>query len=162
MYNAVDVAWKLLQVADNKGIKLSNLQLQKLIYVAHGYLLGWKNKPLVDDEIEAWKYGPVVDSVYNEFKRFVNKEIPTDNISELKTELDSDPDATEVINGVLNLYGTKTAVELVSLTHQEDTPWDIVWQQDGGQHSRSIPIPSDVIKNHFRKVITSPDNVNGL
>lgn len=44
MHDAVAIAYRMLQVANEKNLQLSNLQLQKLVYIAYGYLLGWKEK----------------------------------------------------------------------------------------------------------------------
>lgn len=160
MYHSVEVAWKMLQIAQAKGVNLSNLQLQKLVYIAHGYLLGWKNKPLISEPIEAWNYGPVVSPIYHEFKSYRDGKIPVS--SEVKTELDSDDEALGVIDGVLGLYGNMNAIQLVNLTHQPDTPWDISWNKQGGKQYISYPIDNEIIKNHFRKVISDPKSVGGL
>lgn len=160
MYHSVEVAWKMLQIAQSKGISLSNLQLQKLVYIAHGYLLGWKNKALIVEPIEAWNYGPVVNPIYHQFKDYGDGKIPV--WSDVRTELDSDDDATAVIDGVLGLYGNMDAIQLVNLTHQPGTPWDIAWNIQGGKRYFSYPIDNEIIKNHFRKVIADPQGVGGL
>ena len=160
MYHSVEVAWKMLQIAQTKSMQLSNLQLQKLVYIAHGYLLGWKNKALISDPVEAWNYGPVVSPIYHEFKQFGDRKIPVS--TDIRTALDNDEEATSVIDGVLNLYGHLDAVKLVNLTHQSNTPWDIAWNKEGGKHSYSYSIDNEIIKNHFRKAISDPHSVGGL
>ena len=50
------------------GDTISNLKMQKLLYYAQGHFLATYKKPLFDDKIEAWKYGPVVKEVYDKFK----------------------------------------------------------------------------------------------
>ena len=162
MYKATEVAWRMLKVAKGHEIQLSNLQLQKLVYIAHGYFLGWKNRPLVSEAVVAWKYGPVLDQVYHEFKSYQDRKIPNDKIEDIATELDADDDANMVIEGVLLLYGKIDAISLVNLTHQPETPWDEVWNVKGGSNKLSAEIPNDLIKNHFRKVINSPKSVKGL
>ena len=162
MYKATEVAWRMLKVAKEKDIQLSNLQLQKLVYIAHGYFLGWKSKPLVSEAVVAWKYGPVLDQVYHEFKSFKDQKIPVDKIEDVITDLDDDDDANTVIEGVLKLYGENDAISLVNLTHQPETPWDEVWNINDGCNKLSAEIPNDLIKNHFRKVISSPKSVKGL
>ncbi|WP_338592908.1 type II toxin-antitoxin system antitoxin SocA domain-containing protein (plasmid) [Shewanella khirikhana] len=160
MYDSVEVAWKILQLASQRGIRLSNLQLQKLVYLAHGYLLGWKNKPLICDDVEAWEYGPVISHVYHNFKDFGNNFIPVNRT--IITSLDNDEDAIATIGGVLNLYGDKHPMELVNLTHQLGTPWDIAWNQQNGKAYYSHRIDNELIKNHFRKAISDPNSVRGL
>ena len=33
----------------------TNMQIQKMVYIAHGYMLGVYDRPLIVDPIEAWK-----------------------------------------------------------------------------------------------------------
>lgn len=158
-YDPVSVANKMLQVARLKSISLSNLQLQKLVYLAHGYLLGWKGRPLLNQPVEAWTYGPVVSSVYDEFKAWRDGKIavPPPSLS----PIDADADAVSVIDGVLNLYGNMSAMELVNLTHQPGTPWHQTWETYG-KYEYSYPILDELIKNHFEKAIANPQGVIGL
>ncbi|WP_366513810.1 type II toxin-antitoxin system antitoxin SocA domain-containing protein [Planktotalea sp.] len=44
------------------------MKLQKLVYIAYGWHLALSGKKLFTEEIEAWKHGPVVPSLYHEFK----------------------------------------------------------------------------------------------
>lgn len=162
MYSSVDVAWEMIQVAKRKGVALSQLQLQKLVYVAHGYLLGFKNKPLIRDEVEAWAYGPKIIQIYRAFKEYGDAKIRFKADTEIKTELDGDLDAIGVIDRVLEMYGDLDAVKLVTLTCQPNTPWDEVWNKQGGNRYNSCPISNDLIKNHFRKAIADQESVCGL
>ncbi|SUW69031.1 Panacea domain-containing protein [Bordetella avium] len=50
---------------------LTNLQLQKILYIAHMIHLGRTGRPLIHDEMfEAWDYGPVLPSVYRRASSF--------------------------------------------------------------------------------------------
>lgn len=159
MYDAVEVAWKMLKVAKEKNIPLSNLQLQKLVYIANGYMLGWKNKSLCIQPMEAWEYGPVIGDVYHTFKNNGKDVIPVN--TDIVTALDNDKDAEYIISGVLDNYGKKSAPELVNLTHQEDSPWTEVWEREA-KHYKSVPIDEGLIKNHYRKLISGDTTVRGL
>lgn len=71
--NALSVANYLIDLA-NKGKKqITQLGLMKRVYIAHGFSLAINNKSLLDkrfDKVEAWKYGPVIPSVYHSFKQY--------------------------------------------------------------------------------------------
>lgn len=45
------------------------MQVIKMAHIAHGYSLAIHNEPLVDEAVEAWKYGPVVPSLYYRAKK---------------------------------------------------------------------------------------------
>ena len=57
MTSAVTVANKILELASAKNLKLSPLQLMKLVYMSQGWNLALNDAPLFDDRIEAWQYG---------------------------------------------------------------------------------------------------------
>src|SRR5208282_4587731 len=56
--------------------RVDPLKLQKLVYFAHGWHLALRDQPLIDELVEAWDYGPVVPSLYHQFKRYGNQSIP--------------------------------------------------------------------------------------
>jgi uncharacterized phage-associated protein len=69
-YKVLDIANKIIHfVSDsNAGDLISNMKLQKLLYYQQGFHLAYFGKPLFEEDIEAWMYGPVVPSVYSHFK----------------------------------------------------------------------------------------------
>src|SRR4051794_9267350 len=69
-YSAKSIANFFIGLAAAKGEKLSPMKLQKLLYYACGWYAGYTGQPLIDEAIEAWDYGPVIPSIYHEFKRF--------------------------------------------------------------------------------------------
>ena len=54
---------------------ITPMKLQKLLYYCQGYSLALTGKPIFYEEIEAWKNGPVVESVYQEYKKYKNNVI---------------------------------------------------------------------------------------
>lgn len=162
MYDSIQVALEMLKIARSKGKKLSNLQLQKLVYIAHGYYLAWKNQPLISDPVEAWQYGPVINKIYHQFKNHKDAKIELPS-SDFATALDCDEGAQSVISYVLDSYGDRDAMSLVNLTHQENTPWSEIRNRIGGNfNNHSVEIPNELIYNHFLNAMINPQSVNGL
>ncbi len=58
------------------GWRLSNLQLQKLLYLADMNFVGRNGSRLIDEDFEAWDYGPVLPSLYHKCKAFGSKPVP--------------------------------------------------------------------------------------
>lgn len=108
------------EFVDDGGIAegLTNLKLQKLLYFAQAVSLSLNDTLLFHDEIEAWKFGPVVPSVYRALKVFGNAPVTmtTDGISALSTEI------TSLLEDVWSLYGKFASHELVNITHNH-LPW---------------------------------------
>lgn len=99
------------------GDPLSNLKLQKLLYYAQAWHLAIFDKPLFQEQIEAWVHGPVVVSEYRRFKDWAWQPI-MDN-----PKLPSPDKPTKAhLEEVLGVYGGKNAYELEQLTHAE-SPW---------------------------------------
>src|SRR5271165_1232342 len=71
MATALEVADVFLKLSQPEaGDTISNLKLQKLLYYVQGYHLAFYGSELFPDPIVAWQYGPVVEGVYHNFKRF--------------------------------------------------------------------------------------------
>jgi uncharacterized phage-associated protein len=136
--NAKAVANEFLKLAAGEGKKLSPMQVLKLVYLAHGWYLAIAGKPLLDEQVEAWKFGPVVPSLYREFKKYGNGPISEPartskivsnsgkmTLSLVPFEITGDEAglATQVIREVWNKYKNLTAIQLSNLTHLPESPW---------------------------------------
>ncbi len=119
--SARDVAAMIIDLSLNIGEPITNMKLQKLLYYSYSwYFVKKKGKEkLFKEPIEAWKYGPVVNDVYELYRDnladVIGESIGGD-ISLLNT------DAVEIIENVFRVYGDKTAIELMDLSHSEK-PW---------------------------------------
>lgn len=51
------------------GNPIDPVKLQRLIYFAHGWHLAIHGQPLIDERVEAWRYGPTAPSVYHHTKQ---------------------------------------------------------------------------------------------
>lgn len=153
MYNSHQIANYFIQLSQKTGKELTPMKLIKLSYIAHGWHLGIYNTQLLDEVIYAWKYGPVIETIYDDFKKYGDCQI-----SELYQDCDEkyplpDSTITPFLDRIWKVYGDKTGIELSSLTHKQDTPWDIVWNQQNGKKRRFAIIPNDTIKQHYKEKI---------
>lgn len=63
-------------LCERSGWQLSNLKLQKIMYMADMNFVGRSGMRLLDEDFEAWDYGPVLPSLYRKCKAFGAKPIP--------------------------------------------------------------------------------------
>jgi uncharacterized phage-associated protein len=70
LYTALQIANAFLDRAKKDGKPLTNMKLQKLLYFAQGHSYGLRDKRLIEDDCQAWQYGPVYPSVYRAFSCF--------------------------------------------------------------------------------------------
>ena len=117
-YKALDIANKIISKTDlEHGDTISNLKLQKMMYYQQGFHLAYFGTPLFDEDIVAWQYGPVVPSIYQEYKSFESNSISTS-----KEGISLSDDEEELFNNVYEEYNQFSAVALMKMTHEE-TPW---------------------------------------
>lgn len=152
------IANEFIRLARADGRALTQMQLQKLVYIAHGWNLAINGQPLTDDDPQAWDYGPVYQELRDALRNYgrlgVSREIKNGDF--IPGVFADDPESpavatlTEnersVINRVYRDYGRFDAFRLSALTHRQDTPWTEVYANGSG---RSRNIPSDMIRSHF-------------
>jgi uncharacterized phage-associated protein len=103
------------------GWRISNLSLQKLLYLAHMGHLAETGRGIVSRQFEAWDYGPVEPDVYHQFKAYGSKPI-VDVLPGFAYE----PGDTEyaAIADLLKALGSDFSPgRLVAITHWEDGAW---------------------------------------
>lgn len=149
-YSALAVAnefIKLSQLANDAPHEVTNMKLQKLVYIAHGYYLGLTDRPLINNDIHAFEWGPVIPVLYKNLKSYGASKI--ENL--IATE-DSEPfDALSkaVIERVWKDYGQADGLALSRLTHKPNTPWSDTWAI-----SKHGVIKNDRIRDYYRNFIS--------
>jgi uncharacterized phage-associated protein len=116
-YKATDIAKFLIYLAHEHGDTITHLKLQKLLYYVQGSYLALQNHQAFEDDILAWKNGPVVYSVWDMFKHYHAEPIDESDGDTGVKGFDS-----EIIKEIYRKYRGFTAGQLVSKTHDE-TPW---------------------------------------
>lgn len=111
---AIDVADYILQRIG----PMTAMKLQKLVYYSQVWSLVWTERELFSEQIEAWANGPVVRSLYRRHRGHfrVNKGFFGGEVQRLSQE------QRDVVNKVLDFYGSKDPQWLSNLTHLE-APW---------------------------------------
>ena len=75
VYDPLEVANNILEKAFLENKPVSPMKLQKLLYFIYRDYLKKDGEALFSERFEAWKYGPVLSSVYREFKKHGGRKI---------------------------------------------------------------------------------------
>ena len=152
------------------------MKLQKLVYYSHGWHLGIAGRSLINEQVQAWKYGPVIPALYHEFKEFGNSAISRDAM-ELRAKTSSKggsggffdfdyyaPDITSDSNGpdadalarslvqrIWELYGHLSPIQLSRMTHEAGSPWYQVAARFNFDPPSGINIPNELIAQYFKR-----------
>ena len=151
MHTAISVACRILEMAKQRKDTVTPMQLLKLVYLCHGWMLGIYGRHLISDEIEAWKYGPVIPSLYQAVRHFKSQPVEGLNCDEGLKRAEFDETEENVIRQVYDKYGKKSGVALSSLTHIAGSPWDItVNKLDGMGGAISNNLIEEYYARHYQ------------
>lgn len=127
MYSAESVANAFLDSARRDGKFLTNMQLQKLVYIAHGYSLAKLGKPLFHNNIHAFEWGPVIPNLYKTLRQYGAGEV-TNYVPTGEAPIAAESDEMEIINEVWHDYKEFSGLALSDLTHRQGSPWSETWR----------------------------------
>ena len=127
MITALNVGNNILKRAFAENIDITPMKLQKLIYCVYKEYYKKTQRALFDERFEAWKYGPVLRSVYDSFKYCganAIKKYHTDSkgeafcVSEVNSSI-----FLESLDKVWKKYKNYDGLVLSAFTHAPNTAW---------------------------------------
>ncbi|WP_417392009.1 Panacea domain-containing protein [Gimesia sp.] len=179
-YNSKAIANYFLDIAEKEGdTSITPMKVQKLVYYAHGWHLAIYGRPLIHEQIEAWKYGPVIESLFHTFKIYGKDQItekakryqfpevqPGEDVNDLLENVrvyepsleddentDEDPSETAVfLDQVWEIYGKYSGTRLSNMTHTPGSPWSVVSEKYEGDPPKGTDIPREIIEEYFTKM----------
>lgn len=106
------------------GWSLSDLKLQKILYLAHMLYAGATqgNKSLIDGHFEAWQYGPVLPDLYRWTKLFGSAPIPSGLFRNVG-DIDDERAEAKIIDRAVAVFGGLSAWRLVQIVHDKKSAW---------------------------------------
>ena len=142
---------------------ITTLKLLKLVYLGYAWYL-WDNseeeKRLFDEPILAWTHGPVIPSLYHEFKNFQQNPINRRSVDFNFITLDDDyqvvsseenciseTEAKNALGFVWETYKTFSAWSLRNMTHGEGGPWSKVYSAGKNEQIKD----TDIIEYYAQK-----------
>ena len=137
----------LLSVTD---AGLTNLSIQKILYMCHVFHLGRHNgKPLFDEIFEAWDYGPVLPSLYREISFFGAS--PVEDIWWGLAIPQLETSEYKIIKDIGTLLAQKSGGQLVAITHHPKG----AWAKNYHPGLRYIRIPVKDMEEEYQKLYAS-------
>lgn len=123
----------------------SNLEMQKIIYIAHMFHLGKEKQPLVRGHFQAWDYGPVHPDLYHKAKIFGAD--PVKDIFNTDNDLDRKSPEAKTLNNVLDLVSDLSGSTLVAITHCDYG----AWYKNYIPGAKGIMIPNSDIREEYEE-----------
>jgi len=146
VHDSAVIANRFLTLAEEQSDTLTPMQLLKLVYIAHGWMLGLYGTPLIRDEVQAWEYGPVIPKLYSRTRKF--KSSPVQGALDQRSRAALTPREQDLIEQIYDKYGHLSGPALSRITHAPGTPWASVYEPG----SFGTSIPDDLIEDHYRRL----------
>ena len=145
MANPLSVANWFVQRLTNTdvGDVVTHLKVQKLLYFAQAWHLLALNRPLFEEDLQAWAHGPVVPSVFHDLKKFGWEALPVTGAVD-----GIDEDSIGILEQVVDIYGDYSAKRLEVMTHDED-PWRVTRGSLGPEERCERPIFRPLIRDYY-------------
>ena len=127
MVDALAVGNSILDRAAKENIDMTPMKLQKLIYCLYKEYYKNTGRALFDERFEAWKYGPVLRSIYDAFKKFGANVIKgfaksaDGNVYVVNAK--SSEAFTKAFDTVWRKYSEYDGIVLSAFTHRDNTAW---------------------------------------
>lgn len=133
-YSATVVANNVLSRAFLEGTYISPMKLQKVLYFVASEFQKKTGRRLFNEFFETWNYGPVLRSVYEEFRPYNKRSIGEYSKDSKGQSLIVNETTDILLKGVLDEVWAKTrdmgAVALSDITHTENSAWDKAFQAE--------------------------------
>lgn len=165
-HRAVAIANEFLKLP-GAGERLTQMQLQKLVYFAHGWNWAINGEALVADDAEAWSFGPVYRDLYEHTRYFgrdpIGRQISPDDSQIAHVFGDQILGASrprrspyvapttdrerQVISHVAKRYAGLSGSRLSELTHRPGTPWFEAYRR-----GKNTPLDQSLIRQHYANI----------
>lgn len=162
-YSPVAVANEFVALAATDGISdINPAKLHALVYLAHGWHLGINGYSLLNGRISAWRDGVFVTELRESgcwgTKRVeqpvtqVSMDAARGMMSEQTPRMPPKSDDLKTVGAVWRLYGRLPSFDLVRVTKEVASPWDLIWNDEERPDDEPKIIPNATMKIFFREL----------
>ena len=145
-HGARSVANQLLARALDDGHQLTPMQVQKLVFLSHAWMLGLYGEPLIKQPVVAWQFGTVVVDVYESLRRHCREEIRRHISFDESDEPEYAPNQSDLLGQVWRIYGELSGPQLSQMTHAQGTSWRVTYDRMG----KHAIVTDNLIEDYFK------------
>lgn len=150
-YDVVTIGNVIIRYGMQEGRRLTNVELQKLLYMTQLIHVGLTGNPLFLNKMEAWDSGPTIPDAYAAYREFGDKNISTVGTWELEL---LNPMSEIIIKNVMKQTEGMNTKDLCRITKHQD-PWMNCYKRS---ETRIIPLKE--IENLAEKLFHKmPDKI---
>jgi uncharacterized phage-associated protein len=155
-YPALTVANWFIEKSIKESTPISHMKLQKLLYFAHGYCLATLNAPLLGEKIQAWKYGPVVATVYYEFEYLGSTPISAIVDDYPLGDIYLDAGVTKLLGAIWRALSPYSPFKLSQMTHLKGCPYEVTSKVEGRRYEQRRPmlISNALLETYFSHMMS--------
>lgn len=128
------IANEILERLWGRGVHPTNMSLNKLTWFVFEDALVKLKLLISPARIEAWEHGPVFREIYSPSKKYGDKpvaellhEFSRDEKKMTTSRAQLGSSISNLIDNVLEEFGSLSASQLRELSHEIDGPWERVW-----------------------------------
>jgi|GEM_PF-1654662 len=151
MYNPITLAHYFVRKSIETNTPITPYKVEFMVYFAHGWNLAIDNRALIDEDVKAWRHGPVIVSInkfYSKSKEKIQKTVDELALNDIKLM------HREFLDGIWSYYSHLNEVEMVSLCLEPGTPWYVTYEKS----SKELTIEPQKIKQHYKLLhISNPE-----
>lgn len=162
-HNPVAVANEFVALAAaDHTIDVNPAKLHALVYMAHGWHLGINGHPLLNGRISAWRDGIFVTELREAgcwgTKRvdapiaIVSVDAARGMMAERTPRMPPKHADLKTIVAVWKLYGRLPPFDLVRVTKEVASPWDLIWNDEERPNDEPKVIPNATMKIFFKQL----------
>ena len=151
---ALDLAAHVINRCMDLDMPTTHFKLQKMLYILEVKSLVHSGKSLIDENFEAWEYGPFLKSVYDKYSYYAACEMKVRQ----KTDRELPSDQRNAIINNIDELAKMNLWELAQYSMEPNTPWAKVYEKDA-----QVKIPNQLMVSYakaLREEIDKESQVN--
>ena len=150
---AFDLAAHVSNRCMDLGMPTTHFKLQKMLYILEVKSLIHSGKSLIDENFEAWEYGPFLRSVYDKYSYMAACEIKVRQ----KTNRELPGDQRNAIINNIDELAKMNLWELAQYSMEPNTPWAKVYEKDA-----QVKIPNQLMVSYAKALREEIDRENKI